>query len=226
MEVWQNLFDAVALAFHHQELKHRPPAAGDPAGYRRLRLVERRCLGRVRKEPRTERDSEGLEVITCTNQPFTASIPAPRRGLRGKELLGYGVRTLRNGERAVRPDRSGAQDRDWSHRRPPAAGGGNRGAAHASGQRAAILPVAQELRERAKELHLQVLEHRPEVREAVVQNPRATKIDVAEALVRNGFDQLNGLVPKRPARAALRPRDKSGLHMFDALELAEAAAHA
>lgn len=91
-------------------------------------------------------------------------------------------------------------------------------------KRAAILSViAQELRERAKELSLEVFELTPEqVRQAVLGNPQATKIDVAEALLRQGFDQLKSLVPKRPARAALglRPRDKYWLHMFDALALA------
>jgi hypothetical protein len=91
-------------------------------------------------------------------------------------------------------------------------------------KRAALMSViAQELRARAEELNLEVVELSPAViREAVVGNPRATKIEVAEALIRGGFDQLRDLVPKRPARAALglRPRDKYWLHMFDALALA------
>jgi len=95
-------------------------------------------------------------------------------------------------------------------------------------KRAAILSViAQELRGRAEDLNLQVAELSPEaVRQAVVGNPRATKIDVAEALVAGDFRQLAALVPRRPARAALglRPRDKYWLHMFDALALALAAA--
>lgn len=58
----------------------------------------------------------------------------------------------------------------------------------------------------------------------MVGNPRATKIDVAETLVRHGFEELKELIPRRPARAALglRPRDKYWLHMFDALALAVA----
>ncbi len=94
-------------------------------------------------------------------------------------------------------------------------------------KRAAILSViAQELRGRAEDLGLDVWELSPEaVRQCVVGNPRATKIDVAERLVAGSFKQLADLVPRRPARAALglRPRDKYWLHMFDALGLAVAA---
>jgi hypothetical protein len=85
--------------------------------------------------------------------------------------------------------------------------------------------IADELRERANALGLAVELFTPAgVRERVAGNPRATKIDVAQALVRQGFDQLKVLIPKRPVRAALglRPRDKYWLHMFDALALAVA----
>ena len=59
----------------------------------------------------------------------------------------------------------------------------------------------------------------------VVRNERATKVDVAEALVTGAFGELRGLVPKRPLRPALglRPRDRYWLHAFDALSLAIAA---
>jgi Holliday junction resolvasome RuvABC endonuclease subunit len=94
-------------------------------------------------------------------------------------------------------------------------------------RRAAILSVInQELRGRAKELDLRVVQLTPqEVRLRVVGDPKATKIQVAEVLVQRGFAELKGLVPKRPARAALglRPREKYWLHMFDALGLATAA---
>lgn len=94
-------------------------------------------------------------------------------------------------------------------------------------KRAALLSViAQELRARAEELSLKVVELSPStIRQQVVGNPRATKIEVAETLVRRDFGQLKELVPQRPARSALglRPRDKYWLHMFDALALALAA---
>lgn len=90
-------------------------------------------------------------------------------------------------------------------------------------QTATLSAIARELRARARELNLEAVEITPqEVRQAVVGNPKATKIDVAEALVKQGFEELRGLVPRRPARAALglRPKDKYWLHMFDALGLA------
>jgi hypothetical protein len=86
--------------------------------------------------------------------------------------------------------------------------------------------IDDELRGRAEELGLEVVGLSPAaIRERVTGNPQATKIGVAEHLVRGGFDQLRDLIPKRPARAALglRPRDKYWLHMFDALALAVAA---
>ena len=94
-------------------------------------------------------------------------------------------------------------------------------------KRAHLLNVIDdELRGRAEELGLEVVALSPAtIRERVTGNPRATKIDVAEALVRDGFGHLYQLIPKRPKRAALglRPRDKYWLHMFDALAMAAAA---
>jgi Holliday junction resolvasome RuvABC endonuclease subunit len=87
--------------------------------------------------------------------------------------------------------------------------------------------MADELRDRAAEVGMAVAELSPEViRHRLTGNARATKIDVAEHLVANGFAQLRQFVPKRPARPALglRPRDKYWLHMFDALAIAVAAA--
>jgi Holliday junction resolvasome RuvABC endonuclease subunit len=147
--------------------------------------------------------------------------------LRGQQLLAYGVHTLRNGERPY--DLVGQARRIVlgyvAEHNPQVVA--IEAPLMLPTRRAAILSViAQELRGRAKELGLKVVELPPqEVRERVVGNPRATKIDVAEALVRQGFGELQELIPKRPARAALglRPRDKYWLHMFDALGLAMAA---
>jgi len=86
--------------------------------------------------------------------------------------------------------------------------------------------IADELRDRAAEIGMEVEELSPEaIRRRLTGNARATKIDVAEYLVANGFTQLRQFVPKRPARPALglRPRDKYWLHMFDALAIAVAA---
>ncbi len=147
--------------------------------------------------------------------------------LRGRELLAYGVRTLRNGQkpydvigqaRRIVLTAIGRHEPEVVAIEEPL---------KMPTKRAAILSViAQELRARAEDLGLEVIELSPAfIRGSVAGNPRATKIEVAEALVRLGFDQVKGLVPKRPARAALglRPRDKYWLHMFDALALAVAA---
>ena len=144
--------------------------------------------------------------------------------LRGPELLYFGVRTLRNGTRphdVIGQARRIVLATIEMHEPNIVA---IEEPLMLPTKRAAVLSViAQELRGRAEELDLKVVELSPSaIRERVTGNPRATKIDVAEALVRGGFDQLRDLIPKRPARSALgtRPRDKYWLHMFDALGLA------
>ncbi len=149
--------------------------------------------------------------------------------LRGHDLVAYGVRTLRNGTRPY--------DVIGQARRIVLAEVEKHGPQIVAIEEPLMLPtkraalmsvIAQELRARAEELSLQVIELSPAtIRERVVENPRATKIDVAEALVRDEFPQLRSLVPRRSARAALglRPRDKYWLHMFDALALTVAVRH-
>ena len=148
--------------------------------------------------------------------------------IRERQLVSFGVHTLRNGHRP--------HDLIGQARRIVLAAIEEHGPQVVAIEKPLMLPtkraailsvISQELRGRAEDLHLQVVELTPEaVRQAVVGNPRATKIDVAEALVAVEFGQLAALVPKRPTRAALglRPRDKYWLHMFDALGLAVAAA--
>lgn len=147
--------------------------------------------------------------------------------VRGRELLAYGVRTLRNGKRPY--DVIGQARRillatiekhapDIVAIEEPF---------NLPTRRSNLLNViADELRGRAEELNLEVVELSPAtIRERITGNPRATKIEVAETVVGAGFDQLRGLIPRRPKRTALglRPRDKYWLHMFDALGLALAA---
>jgi Holliday junction resolvasome RuvABC endonuclease subunit len=146
--------------------------------------------------------------------------------LRGRQLRYFGVRTLRNGTRPY--DVIGLARRivlaaieqyapDIVAIEEPF---------NLPTKRAHLLNViADELQGRAEEIGLEIVTLSPStIRERVTGNPRATKIDVAEVLVANGFSQLRELVPKRPARAALglRPRDKYWLHMFDALALSVA----
>ncbi len=144
----------------------------------------------------------------------------------GRELKYFGVRTLRNGTRpydVIGQARRIVLAAIESHAPDVVA---IEEPFNLPTKRAHLLNViSDELRGRAEELGLEVISLSPSaIREKVAGNPHATKIEVAEALVRDGFDQLRDLIPKRPARAALglRPRDKYWLHMFDALALAKA----
>jgi Holliday junction resolvasome RuvABC endonuclease subunit len=146
--------------------------------------------------------------------------------LRGSELLFYGVRTLRNGTRpydVIGQARRVVLAAVETHRPQTVA---IEEPLLLPTKRAALLSViAQELRARAEEVGLSVVELSPtSVRQRVVSNPKATKIDVAEHLVKS-FPQLQRLVPRRPPIPALglRPKDKYWLHMFDALALSLAA---
>lgn len=147
--------------------------------------------------------------------------------IHGNELLFFGVRTLRNGKRPYEVvgqarkivlDTIGKYQPDTVAIEQPF---------NLATTRSHVLNViADELRERADEIGLKVVWLSPEaVRERVVGNAHATKIDIAHKLVASGFDQLQGLIPKRPMRAALglQAKDKYWLHMFDALALAVAA---
>lgn len=147
--------------------------------------------------------------------------------MRGLELRYFGVRTLRNENRPydligqARRVVLGTVEQHQPHvvaiEEP----------LNLPTKRAHLLNViTDELRERAEELGLEVVALSSEmVRQRVTGNPRATKIEVAETLVRRGFEDMKELIPKRPARAALglRPKDKYWLHMFDALALGLAA---
>jgi Holliday junction resolvasome RuvABC endonuclease subunit len=147
--------------------------------------------------------------------------------LRGQKLLAYAVHELRNGNHAFEViDQArrvvfgciAAYSPDTVAIEAPYAIATERGAV--------LRTLAKELHDRAEELGLAVVELTPEhVRQLVAANPRATKIDVASALIERGFAELRHLTPKRPVRSGLglRPRDRYWLHMFDALGLAVAA---
>lgn len=148
--------------------------------------------------------------------------------LQGKTLLDYGVHTLRNGRRPY--DLLGqarahvlASIRDYQ----PAIVAIEEPLLLPTRRAALVSAIAQELHERAREMGIRVVEISPtRVREIVVGNPKATKIDVAEALVKLGFSELETLLPKRPERAVLgiAEKDRYWLHVFDALCLGIAAA--
>ncbi len=146
--------------------------------------------------------------------------------VRGPHLLDYGVHLLRNGDRA---DDLLAHGKEvlfsLIHDHAP-----QRVAIEApyliTSKRAAVLStLAQVLHVRAKDLGLEVVELSPEsVRQEVAGNPKAKKLEVAEALARR-FPQLRHLVPKPPRSPVLwlTPKERYWLHMFDALAIAEAA---
>lgn len=144
--------------------------------------------------------------------------------LRGRDLLAYGVHTLRNGERPY--DIIGQAKRvvlGYVAKYAPAIVAVEKPLPIATGKGALMLVIVQELRERARELNLEVRLLSPaDVRQAVVGNPKATKLRVAEALVGMGFDELRAKLPRKPRRSALgfRPGEKYWLHMFDALAVA------
>jgi Holliday junction resolvasome RuvABC endonuclease subunit len=143
--------------------------------------------------------------------------------VRGRSLLAYAVHELRNGER---PYDVIGQARQvvlrYVQQYSPEIVAIEAPYLIATKRGAVLSTIAQELHARAREVGLQVHELSPEaVRQVVTGNARATKIDVAEALVRRGFAELASRVPGRPARPALglRPRDRYWLHVFDALAL-------
>jgi Holliday junction resolvasome RuvABC endonuclease subunit len=144
--------------------------------------------------------------------------------LRGRELIAYGVHELKNDERPY--DVIGQARRvvlRYIEQHGPQIVAIEAPYLIPTPRGAVLSTLAQELHERSKELGLEAVELSPEqVRLGIVGKERATKIEVAEALVARGFGELRSLVPKRPARAALglRPRDRYWLHAFDALALA------
>src|SRR4051812_22644906 len=110
--------------------------------------------------------------------------------LRGPELVYFGVRTLRNG---ARPHDVIGQARRivlaMIQKHDPDVVAIEAPLMLPTKRAAVLSAIAQELRGRAEELDLEVLEMLPSIiRERLTGNPRATKIDVAEALVHGGFD--------------------------------------
>lgn len=144
--------------------------------------------------------------------------------VRAGKLVAYGVHELRNGERPY--EVIGYARRvvfKYIEQHEPQIVAIEAPYLIATKRGAVLSTLAQELHERSKELGVDVVELSPErVRLIVVGKERATKIDVAEALVARRFSELRSLVPKRPVRPALglRPRDRYWLHAFDALALA------
>ena len=146
--------------------------------------------------------------------------------LRDRQLLAYGVHQLRNGENPY--DAIGQARRTvfrYIEQYAPQVIAIEAPYLIATARGAVLTVLAKEIHGRAKEMGMSVVELPPEaVRRVVTGNPRATKVDVADALTKNEFPDLRHLAPKRPVRSALwlRPREKYWLHVFDALALAVA----
>lgn len=215
--------------------RNRPPAAANAADEWRLRLAERHCLEEGPQGTLDEQLSGGhLITFTMQHNTILGIDPGTKEMglavLRGRKLVAYGVRTLRNGTRPY--DVIGQARRivlQAIERYRPQIVAIEEPLMLPTKRAALMSVIAEELGKRAEELGLVLVEISPSrIRQAVVGNPKATKIEVAEAIVRAGFTQLQPLIPRRPARAALglRPRDKYWLHMFDALGLAIAAKRA
>jgi Holliday junction resolvasome RuvABC endonuclease subunit len=145
--------------------------------------------------------------------------------VRGRELLDFGVHTLRNGERPY--DVIGQARRvvlGYIERHGPEVVAIEKPYPIATRRGAVLSTIAQELHERSKELGLCVRELTPEeVRQAVTGDPRSTKYQVAQKLA-GEFPQLQPLVPEKPKMPALwlTAKERYWLHMFDALALAVA----
>jgi Holliday junction resolvasome RuvABC endonuclease subunit len=146
--------------------------------------------------------------------------------LRGRELRYFGVHTLRNGTRpydVIGQARRIVLAAIEKHQPQIVA---IEAPLNLPTKRSHLLNViADELGDRTTEVGMVVVALSPEnIRRRLTGNARATKIDVAEHLVANGFGQLCQFLPRRPARPALglRPRERYWLHVFDALALAVA----
>jgi Holliday junction resolvasome RuvABC endonuclease subunit len=146
--------------------------------------------------------------------------------LEGKTLLSYGVHTLRNGERPH--DAIGQAKRivlTYVAKHGPQVVAYEAPLPIATARGAILKVIAEELRARSHELGLEVRALPPqEVRQRLLGNPRASKLDVAQRLVGMGFEELRSKLPQRPKRSALgfRPGEKYWLHMFDSLAVAVA----
>ena len=146
--------------------------------------------------------------------------------IRGPKLIAYGVHQLRNGRE---PHDLIGQAKNVLHRYVR-----DFGPTLVAVERPLLLPtevasllttMGQELHARGKALGCTVVElSAKEIRETLLGNPRANKLDVARALVKQ-YVELGSKLPASPARSALgwKARDRYWLHAFDALASAVAA---
>lgn len=144
--------------------------------------------------------------------------------IRGRQLLGGGVHTLHNGHR---PHDVIGQARkivlSYVARFGPSVVAIEKPLLFPTKRAALVSVIAEELKARAKDTGIYVRElSAREARAAILGYERATKFDVAHALVRMGFESMRGKLPTKPPHPVLgyRPRELYWLHMFDALAVA------
>ncbi len=144
--------------------------------------------------------------------------------LAGDELVAYGVHTLRNGHRPY--DVIGQARKIvlmYVAKYNPSVVSLEK-PLRMSHKRAALLTtIVEELSARTRDLQLEVVQLQPsEIRQELLGNPRANKLQVAETIVENGFEELREKLPQKPKRSALgyRPKEMYWFHMFDALAAA------
>jgi Holliday junction resolvasome RuvABC endonuclease subunit len=147
--------------------------------------------------------------------------------IRGPELLEYGVRELKNGQR---PYDVVGQARETVLRLIAVHGPGvvaiEQPLRLATPRAAVLSTLTQEIHQRAREIGARVLELGPaDVRKRLTGDANATKYAVAQWLARERHPELARLVPQRPKLPALwlTSRERYWLHMLDALALAEVA---
>lgn len=148
--------------------------------------------------------------------------------IEGRRLLAFGVYTLRNGGRPRDLiDQARRIILTYIERYGPDVVGIEEPLLRPTKRAALVSVIAQELHARSHELGLRVVEISPQdVRRIVVGNPNARKLDVAQAILREGFDDLHDLLPKKPPHPIFgyNAKDRYWLHMFDALAVALAIA--
>ncbi|MBU1698947.1 MAG: crossover junction endodeoxyribonuclease RuvC [Candidatus Eisenbacteria bacterium] len=144
--------------------------------------------------------------------------------LRGQQLLGSGVHTLRNGGRPRDViDQARQIILSYIQEFTPSIVGIEKPLLVPTKRAALVSVIAQELHARAREVGMKVIEISPrDARRIVVGNPHAKKIDVARAISGMKIEGLHVDAPKAPPHPVLgyRPKDKYWLHLFDALAVA------
>ncbi len=146
----------------------------------------------------------------------------------GQRFLGGGVHTLQNGHR---PHDVIGQARkvvlSYVERFNPKIVAIEKPLLYPTKRAALVSVISEELQARSRDIGITVHEiGAREARQMVLGNERATKFDVAHALVKMGFTELQEKLPAKPPHPVLGypAKELYWLHMFDALAIAVAVA--